>query len=229
MSETQASRNVPETVSAPHGGDGLPSLFARNRAWANYKTLVDPSFFSRLIGQQHPSYFWIGCSDSRVPATEIVNLDPGEMFVHRNVANLAMESDPNFAAALQFAIEVLHVEHVIVVGHYGCGGIQAAMIPATNDAIGNWLAPVRALHHDHPCMAVSNQPDPDALCERNVVAQVQALATNPLVHAAWDAQAKLTLHGWIYSISDGLLRTVCEAVHGRLSTPPPFVDGVDAP
>ena len=192
--------------------DDLTALFTRNRVWAQSKTFADPSFFSRLVDQQRPSYFWIGCSDSRVPATEIVNLDPGEMFVHRNVANLAIEDDPNFAAALQFAIDVLRVRHVIVVGHYGCGGIQAAMAPDTHDAIGDWLAPVRAVHHQHPCEAAPTQADADALCERNVVAQVKALTSNRIVRAAWEAQADVTLHGWIYAISDGLLRTVCEPV-----------------
>lgn len=217
------NRAVAKPATVTRGDDNdLADLFARNQAWAKSKTLVDPSFFSRLVGQQRPSYFWIGCSDSRVPATEIVNLDPGEMFVHRNVANLAMENDPNFAAALQFAIEALHVQHIIVVGHYGCGGIQAAMAPATADAIGDWLAPVRAVHHAHPCKAAPDQADANALCERNVVAQVEALAANRLVRTAWAAQADLTLHGWVYAISDGLLRAVCEPVHrdGR-GVPPP--------
>lgn len=197
------------------GDDALLSLFARNRTWARSKTLDDPSFFSRLVGQQHPSYFWIGCSDSRVPATEIVNLDPGEMFVHRNVANLTIAHDPNFAAALQFAVEVLGVQHVIVVGHYGCGGIQAAMAPATHDAIGDWLAPVRALHHD-PCKVTPDQSDANALCERNVVAQVEALAANPLIRSAWARQVPLTLHGWVYAIGDGLLQAVCDPIcHSR--------------
>lgn len=190
--------------SGPSAGGLLP-LFARNRAWARSRTLEDAGFFSRLVGQQRPRYFWIGCSDSRVPATEIVDLDPGEMFVHRNVANLAIASDPNFAAALQFAVEVLEVEHIIVVGHYGCGGIHAAMAAETHDAIGRWLAPVRALHHPDPA-------DANALCERNVVAQVEALAVDPLIRGAWERRA-LTLHGWVYAIGDGLLHAVCEPVH----------------
>src|SRR3546814_6448143 len=120
------------------------------------------------------------------------------------------------------SLPILHVQHIIVVGHYGCGGIQAAMAPATPDAIGNWLAPVRAVHHAHPCNAAPDQADANALCERNVVAQVGALAANRLVRTAWAAQADLTLHGWVYAISDGLLRAVCEPVHrdGR-GVPPP--------
>lgn len=184
------------------------SLFARNRAWATAKTINDPSFFSRLIGQQHPRYFWIGCSDSRVPATEIVDLDPGEMFVHRNVANIASADDPNFSAALQFAVEVLEVEHIMVVGHYGCGGIQSAMEPETHDAIGRWLAPIRLLHERDQAETV----EPHHLCEQNVVAQVLTLSANPIVRAAWGRGEKLTLHGWVYAIGDGLLRTVCDPI-----------------
>jgi len=200
-----------DMAAAPErGGGGLLPLFARNRAWAEAKTGKDPTFFSRLVGQQRPRYFWIGCSDSRVPATEIVDIDPGEMFVHRNVANLTMADDPNFAAALQFAIEALHVEHIIVVGHYGCGGIHAAMEGETDDAIGAWLKPVRALYREG--RDASSPPDADALCERNVIAQVEALAANPLVRGAWARQADLTLHGWAYAIGDGLLRALCDPV-----------------
>lgn len=223
MMSVRKNRAAEKPAAVARGDDNdLSDLFARNQAWAKSKTSADPSFFSRLVDQQRPSYFWIGCSDSRVPATEIVNLDPGEMFVHRNVANLAMEDDPNFAAALQFAIEALHVQHIIVVGHYGCGGIRAAMAPATADAIGDWLAPVREVHHAHPCKAEPDQADANALCERNVVAQVEALAANRLVRTAWASHAGLTLHGWVYAISDGLLRAVCEPVHrdGR-GVPPP--------
>ncbi len=200
-----------ETADIGQDGSPLSSLFARNRAWAGAKTGSDPGFFQRLLGQQRPRYFWIGCSDSRVPATEIVDLEPGEMFVHRNVANLAIALDPNFSAALQFAVEVLEVRHVIVVGHYGCGGIQAAMTEETDDPIGRWLAPVRALHRPGPCK-VAHADDSNALCERNVLAQVEALAINPVIRAAWQRQAPLTLHGWVYAIGDGLLQTVCDPV-----------------
>lgn len=200
-------------ATTPLSGDDLSSLFARNRAWSSAKTQVDPSFFSRLVGQQRPRYFWIGCSDSRVPATEIVDLDPGEMFVHRNVANLAIASDPNFSAALQFAVEALDVEHIIVVGHYGCGGIQAAIAPRTDDAIGAWLDPVRAL-----CRAGGSSPDhvdPHGLCERNVVEQVRTLGENPIVLGAWERHAPLALHGWVYAIGDGLLHSVCDPITDR--------------
>lgn len=200
------------------GDDGdLKDLFSRNRAWASGKTRTDPDFFSRLVGQQRPDYFWIGCSDSRVPATEIVNLDPGEMFVHRNVANLAIADDPNFAAALQFAVEALRVSHIIVVGHYGCGGIRAAMEEEeTDDPVGRWLAPVRHLHHGHAHGDAADSATANALCERNVTAQVRALSENALVRAAWARRAPLVLHGWVYAIGDGLLRTVCPPVVGPM-------------
>ncbi|MCP1472176.1 carbonic anhydrase [Sphingobium sp. OAS761] len=210
-----------EAVAGGLDDGGLSGLLTRNRAWAAAKTLADPGFFKRLVGQQRPRYFWIGCSDSRVPATEIVDLDPGEMFVHRNVANLTMPTDPNFAAALQFAVDVLKVEHIIVVGHYGCGGIQAAMTQASDDAIGAWLAPVRPLYQTGSGTLEVNA---DRLCEHNIRAQVAALAANPLVLQAWARHASLTLHGWVYAIGDGLLRPVCspisrapnEAAPGRL-------------
>lgn len=191
---------------------GLVSLFDRNRAWADAKVHKDPTFFSRLVGQQRPRYFWIGCSDSRVPATEIVDLDPGEMFVHRNVANLANEDDPSFAAALQFAVEILEVEHIIVVGHYGCGGIQAAMGDASHDAIGRWLAPIRAAYHGLKCQGESKPIGPNDLCECNVRTQISALTANPIVHHAWKRSQELTLHGWVYAIGDGRLQTVCRPV-----------------
>lgn len=191
-----------------------PALFIRNRAWANARLCIDPGFFRRLVDQQKPRYFWIGCSDSRVPATEIVDLDPGEMFVHRNVANLAMQDDPSFAAALQFAVEVLTVQHIMVVGHYGCGGIQAAMGEETNDAIGRWLAPVRKLHRSEPRREGSDAMDPRRLAEANVTAQVLALAANPVVTGIWARGPKLVLHGWIYAIGDGLLHQVCTPLSG---------------
>lgn len=187
-------------------------LFARNRAWAEAKVRVDPTFFSRLVGQQRPRYFWIGCSDSRVPATEIVDLDPGEMFVHRNVANLAVADDPSFAAALQFAVEVLEVSHIMIVGHYGCGGIQAAMDGETDDHIGRWLSPIRGLYRDHVHGPTGDRGDAEALCEANVAAQVATLAVNPIIRKAWTGGHDITLHGWVYAIGDGLLHEVCAPV-----------------
>lgn len=206
-----------ENASPDRNDDGPTKLFARNRAWAESKLRIDPAFFDRLVGQQTPRYFWIGCSDSRVPATEIVDLDPGEMFVHRNVANLAMESDPSFSATLQFAVEVLEVQHIMVVGHYGCGGIQAAMGDETDDAIGRWLEPLRKLHRDRLGQLGREATDPHRLCEANVGAQVGALATNPVVRKVWSRGTDLVLHGWVYAIGDGLLREACSPMHRPVS------------
>lgn len=192
----------------------LDMLIARNRAWAARKTRVDPGFFERLANQQNPAYFWIGCSDSRVPATEIVDLDPGEMFVHRNVANLVSAIDPNFTAALAFAVEVLRVRHVIVVGHYGCGGVQAASKPLAHSALGQWLAPLRSLYLRHErelaTFDAGNRRD-DRLCQLNVIEQVRLLSRNPVITRAWPHRG-LTIHGMIYSIRDGLIEPVCEDV-----------------
>ena len=197
------------------GNDEIADLFERNREWASRKTQSDPRFFARLVGQQSPRYFWVGCSDSRVPATEIVDLDPGEMFVHRNIANLVPRSDTNFNAALLFAVNVLRVRHILVVGHYGCGGIRAVRKAVANDAIGLWLAPVRALCWQHRG-ALHALPDEqareDRLCELNVVDQVEQVCANPVVKQAWRDGHDLTVHGLIYAIGDGLLQSVCEPV-----------------
>lgn len=200
----------------------LDDLIARNRSWVQRKTRADPRFFERLVGQQHPDYFWIGCSDSRVPATEIVDLDPGEMFVHRNVANLAPERDPNFSAALLFAVDVLRVRHVIVVGHYGCGGVHAAPDAEGNDPIGRWLAPLRALYSRHRSSLMALDSDSvreDRLCELNVVEQVNGLSYNPIITRAWQNGRDLTLHGLIYAIGDGLIGSVCPAISSPADRP----------
>lgn len=205
----------------------LNELFARNREWVSRKTASDPDFFKRLVGQQKPRYFWIGCADSRVPATEIVDLDPGEMFVHRNVANLANPADPNFQAALQFAVEALDVDHVIVVGHYGCGGVHAAMADAEpKGAIGCWLEALRTLHHHSRADNHGKAVAPDELCRRNVSAQVAGLAGNPIVRSAWNRGATLMLHGWVYAIGDGLLEAVCSPVSGPSAAAPPHSTSV---
>jgi len=198
--------------------EALASLLARNRAWVSRKTENDSSFFERLLGQQRPDYFWIGCSDSRVPATEIVDLDPGEMFVHRNVANLTPADDANFSSALHYAVDQLHVRHVMVVGHYGCGGIWAAHQGLGDDVIGEWLSPVQALRHEHHASLADLDEASclDRLCELNVIAQVEQLCANPLIRQAWEDGQELTIHGLVYGIGDGLLTRVCESV----SAPP---------
>jgi carbonic anhydrase len=186
----------------------VAALLAKNRAWAAAKTTVDPSFFKRLVAQQTPAYFWIGCSDSRVPATEIVGLDPGEMFVHRNVANLAPLQDANYLSALQYAVQVLKVHHILVVGHYGCGGVLAALGNLQLGLIDHWLSPIRSLvrtHREELMALPTEKARHDRLCELNVLRQVENVATNPFVLEAWYKGADLTIHGWCYSIENGLI------------------------
>lgn len=194
--------------------DALAGLLARNRAWVKRKTTHDGLFFQRLLGQQRPDYLWIGCSDSRVPATEIVDLDPGEMFVHRNIANLTPADDANFSAVLHYAVDQLKVRHIMVVGHYGCGGIWAAHNGLGDDVIGEWLSPVQALEHRHheALGGLDEAACLDRLCELNVIAQVEQLCANPLIRQAWKEGQDLTIHGLIYGIGDGLLAPVCESV-----------------
>jgi carbonic anhydrase len=189
----------------------LPSvsdLLANNRAWAAGKTEADPGFFKRLVSQQSPDYFWIGCADSRVPANEIVGLDPGEMFVHRNVANLAPPQDANYLSTLQYAVQVLKVSHILVVGHYGCGGVLAALQNLRLGLIDHWLSPIRSLVRDTQAelLALPNEKaQHDRLCELNVIRQVENVGANPFVQEAWEKGADLTVHGWCYSIENGLV------------------------
>lgn len=195
----------------------IAQLLANNRAWADGKKTVDPDFFARLVAQQRPEYLWIGCADSRVPANEIVGLDPGELFVHRNVANLAPPQDVNYLSVLQYAVEVLKVRHVLVVGHYGCGGVRAAVESVDHGLVDHWLSPVRALAHE--CRhELSACPDHDArvdrLIELNVIRQVRNVAADPFVTTAWRRGAPLAVHGWVYSIADGLVTDLNVSVDG---------------
>lgn len=183
-------------------------LIENNRKWSREKVRVDPDFFSRLVRQQNPEYLWIGCSDSRVPANEIVNLDPGELFVHRNVANLAPPQDANYLSVLQYAVNVLKIKHVLVVGHYGCGGVRAAIESTGDTLIDHWLSPIRdvAHAHRHELETCDNQNDRvDRLCELNVIDQVRNVATNPIILNAWRQGQPLAVHGWVYSIANGLV------------------------
>ena len=188
---------------------GIAELLARNRAWAQAKVEADAGFFQRLVAQQTPPYFWIGCSDSRVPANEIVGLEPGEMFVHRNVANLAPAQDANFLSTLQYAVQVLKVRHVMVVGHQGCGGVRAALLNSRLGLIDHWLSPVRELaraHADELDALADEGARVDRLCDLNVRRQVETVAANPFVQEAWSSGAALSVHGWCYSLADGLVR-----------------------
>ncbi len=195
----------------------LEHLIANNRAWAERKVAVDAGFFRRLEGQQAPEYLWIGCSDSRVPANEIVGLDPGELFVHRNVANLAPPQDANYLSVLQFAVDVLRVKHILVVGHHGCGGIGAAVDGRRRGLVDHWLHPIREVQHDHrqELDAISDERARlDRLCELNVVRQVWNVASDVFVQDAWARGQALAVHGWVYSLSNGLVKDLNATVRG---------------
>jgi carbonic anhydrase len=186
----------------------LDHLKDNNRDWASGKVQADPGFFRRLEGQQAPQYLWIGCADSRVPANEIVGLDPGELFVHRNVANLAPPQDANYLSVLQFAVDVLKVKHVIVVGHYGCGGVAAAVDGKRRGLVDHWLHPIREVAHEHRAEldAIADTPQRLArLCELNVIRQVKNVASDVFVQDAWARGQDLWVHGWVYALSNGLV------------------------
>jgi carbonic anhydrase len=186
----------------------LDHLKSNNRNWAARKVASDAGFFKRLEGQQAPEYLWIGCSDSRVPANEIVDLDPGELFVHRNVANLAPPQDANYLSVLQFAVDVIKVKHIIVVGHYGCGGIAAAIDGKRLGLVDHWLHPIREVYAEHRA-ALEAMADHRArlnrLCELNVMRQVHNVASDVFVQDAWGRGQPLNVHGWVYSLSNGLV------------------------
>lgn len=196
----------------------LQELIENNRAWSNEISERDPDFFPTLAKQQAPDYLWIGCSDSRVPANEIVGLLPGELFVHRNVANMVVHTDMNLLSVLQYAVEYLKVRHVIVCGHYGCGGVKAAM---GNDKLGlidNWLLEIKDLYHNKKDMFSglgSDEQKLDLLCELNVVRQVYNLSHTSIVQDAWARGQKLAVHGWIYGLSDGKVNNLNVTVNEK--------------
>jgi carbonic anhydrase len=187
----------------------LSQLFANNAAWAAEMTGHDPAFFERLSRQQTPEYLWIGCADSRVPANQITGLLPGEMFVHRNVANLVVHTDLNCLSTLQFAVDVLKVGHVIVCGHYGCGGVRAALRDDRLGLIDNWLCHVQDVRRKHQAQLDALPTEDDRhrrLCELNVIEQVVNVSQTTIVRDAWARGQALAIHGWIYGLQDGLLR-----------------------
>src|ERR1700744_4912040 len=195
----------------------LDDLKANNRAWAERMVALDPEFFKRLERQQGPQYLWMGCSDSRVPANEIVDLAPGELFVHRNVANLAPPQDANYLSVLQFAVDVLKVRHIIVVGHYGCGGISAAVDGKRRGLIDHWLHPIREVaetHHAELEAITDKHKRDDRLCELNVMRQVQNVASDVFVQDAWARGQELSVHGWGYSLAAGLVKDLNVTVAG---------------
>lgn len=196
----------------------IEQLKANNRAWAARMVAADANFFRRLVGQQAPSYLWIGCADSRVPANEIVDLDPGELFVHRNVANLAPPQDANYLSVLQFAVDVLKVKHVIVVGHYGCGGVAAAVDGKRRGLVDHWLHPIREVYAENRD-ALLAIPDWTArmnrLCELNVMRQVRNVASDVFVQDAWGRGQSLSVHGWVYSLANGLVNDLGVTMSGQ--------------
>jgi len=184
-------------------------LFENNRKWASRISEADPLFFSRLARQQTPDYLWIGCSDSRVPANEIVGLLPGELFVHRNVANVASPTDLNCLSVLQYAVDFLKISHIIVCGHYGCGGVKAALESSSHGLIDNWLGPIRELGRrsaDELARFATPEERVNRLCELNVIEQVKRIGHIPVIQEAWKRNQPVSIHGWIYSIANGLLR-----------------------
>ncbi len=187
--------------------ENLSHLFDFNRAWARQMSEVDPTYFDRLAKIQTPQFLWIGCSDSRVPANQIVGLLPGEVFVHRNVANLVLHTDLNCLSVIQYAVDVLKVKHIMVVGHYGCGGVLAALNKARVGIVDFWLDNVQQVHNKHLAQvdALPVEKRHDRLCELNVLEQVGSLCHTPVVKDAWARGQKLTIHGWIYGLKDGLM------------------------
>jgi carbonic anhydrase len=186
----------------------ITSLLESNKTWAAARVKHDPTFFTRLAQQQAPEYLWVGCSDSRVPANEIVGLDPGELFVHRNVANVVVHTDLNCLSVLQFAVDVLKVKHVIVCGHYGCGGIHAALEKQSHGLIDNWLRHVQDValdYEDELAMIGDPASKEDRLCELNVCEQVRNISRTTIVQDAWRSGHDVQLHGWIYGLKDGII------------------------
>jgi carbonic anhydrase len=200
----------------------LSHLFNNNREWAAEMTRQDPEFFSRLAGQQGPDYLWIGCSDSRVPANQIVGLPPGEMFVHRNVANVVVHADLNCLSTIQFAVDVLGIRHIIVCGHYGCGGVLAALRDESHGLVDNWLRHVQDVylkHRDQLSALPTETARHRRLCELNVVEQVVNVSQTTIVRDAWARGQAVTVHGWVYDIHDGLLKDLSMAVAGEADLP----------
>lgn len=195
----------------------IRQLIENNKNWATKKLQDDPEFFKNLVAQQSPEYLWIGCSDSRVPANQVVGMAPGELFVHRNVANQVIQTDFNCLSVVQYAVDVLKVKHILVVGHYGCGGVQAAIDSASHGLVDNWLFQIRDIHREYRQQLVGLAPRPllDRMCELNVIEQVRNLAKTTIIQSAWDRGQEVKLHGWVYSIEDGLVRDMNVTVDSR--------------
>ncbi len=197
----------------------LGKLFEANRNWAADTKTDDPGFFDKLASQQTPDYLWIGCSDSRVPANQITGLEPGEVIVHRNIANVVVHSDFNCLSVLEYAVQVLKVKHIIVCGHYGCGGVEAALRDNHLGLIDNWLRHIRDVREKHESVLASMENEEQErakLCELNVVEQVNNVCHTTIVQQAWQEEGRvLTVHGWIYSLKDGLLKDLSTSISGQ--------------
>ena len=197
--------------------EDLQHLLEANRRWAEGSTARDPDYFGRLVDLQAPQYLWIGCSDSRVPANQITGLHPGEVFVHRNVANVVVDTDLNCLSVLQFGIDVLGVRHVIVCGHYGCGGVGAALRGERLGLVDNWLRRIEMVRDRHASLverAAASGRDADLLCELNVVEQVRNVCQTTVLRDAWKSRREVTVHGWIYRLKDGRVRDLAMSVDG---------------
>ena len=212
------SRHLQRTIKSR----AVKKLFENNRRWAAAITKDNPQFFETLSCQQNPDYLWIGCSDSRVPPNQIVDLPPGELFVHRNVANLVVPDDPSCLSVIQYAVDALKVKHIIVCGHYGCGGVQAAISERPKGPIDNWLMPIKKLYDRKASVfgeGTGSQARVDQLCEVNVIEQVRNVCHTGTVQDAWERGQALQVHGWIYRLSDGLLTDLEVTADGPASVP----------
>jgi len=198
--------------------NSLKNLLENNRVWADSINANDPDFFRKLANQQSPEYFWIGCSDSRVPANQITGLAPGEVFVHRNVGNIVAETDFNVLAVIQYAVDVLKVRHIIICGHYGCGGVKAALENFRHGMIDNWLAGIRALSRMHrkELSVLSPEAAVDRLCELNVLAQAGHVAHTTILEDAWERGQAISIHSWIYRLDNGLITPLQAPISGPL-------------
>ena len=198
----------------------LKQLFDNNRRWAGRISQENPEFFEQLAKQQNPEYLWIGCSDSRVPSNQIIDLMPGEVFVHRNIANMVIHTDLNCLSVLQYAVDVLKVKHIMVVGHYGCGGVRAAMGTQRLGLIDNWLGHLRDIYrlHTEELVDMDDQAKFDRLCELNVIEQVANVTSSTIVQEAWDRGQDVAVHGWIYGIDNGLLTDLDVTIDRQMAT-----------
>jgi carbonic anhydrase len=209
----------------------LTNLIKANRAWAENIKAEDPHFFRKLSEQQSPEYLWIGCSDSRVPANQIVGLSPGELFVHRNVANVVVHTDLNCLSVMQYAVEVLKVKHIIVCGHYGCGGVRAALLNPRLGLIDNWLRHIQDVVQKHAASLGQIEEvnkRVDRLCELNIIDQVMNVCQTTIVQCAWENGQELTVHGWIYDLADGLVRDLNVHISSQEEVAPVYRNAISA-